>query len=87
YTAISDGEVRESALLRLLLDGGLSQPQIAADTDAEAQAPQQALPRPAASDIHAIRRELISEVGTLVRSAGQPVPLEALADRLVRQLG
>lgn len=88
YTAISDGEVRESDLLRLLLEGSLGQAQIAADPDAQAQGQPQALPRPTTgADLAALRRELIGEVITLVRTAGQPVPLEALADRLVRQLG
>ena len=83
YTAISDGEVRESDLLRLLLDGSLSDTQIAATAETGQTQPQPRL----ATDMPALRRELINEVVTLVRQAGQPVPLEALADRLVRQLG
>ena len=80
YTAISDGEVRESDLLRLLLEGSLSETAVTADA-APAQLPQPSI------DPGALRSELIGEIATLVRAAGQPVPLEALADRLVRQLG
>jgi len=82
YTAISDGEVRETDLLRLLLEGSLAEPQLTASGEGEPAA----LPKPA-TDMTALRRELIAEITALVKSAGQPVPLEALADRLVRQLG
>jgi len=81
YTAISDGEVREADLIALLLEGR-------ARTEAEDNtgvAGQPALP--AAADLEQVRREIIKEVTTSVRSAGQPVPLEALADRAVRTLG
>ena len=80
YTAISDGEVRESDLLRLLLEGSLTQSQLTTD----AGQPQALRP---VIDVTELRREIIGEIVTLVRQAGQPVPLEALADRLVRQLG
>jgi NYN domain len=85
YTAISDGEVREADLLRLLADGSLSeaQPAIAADPS-PARLPRASAP---VADLSALRREIVTEVVALVRSAQQPVPLEALADRAVRQLG
>lgn len=81
YTAISDGEVRESDLISLLLEGRT--PLAAEETTSIAA--QQALP--AAADLEVTRREIIKEVVSAVRSAGQPVPLEALADRAVRNLG
>lgn len=81
YTAISDGEVRESDLIALLLEGR-------ARTQAEDNAALTAQPAlPAAADLEKTRTEIIKEVITSVRSAGQPVPLEALADRAVRTLG
>lgn len=80
YTAISDGEVRETDLLRLLLEGSLGERVIGADAE-----PAQ-LPRSTA-DQTALRTEIMTEIIALVRAAGQPVPLEALADRAVRQLG
>ena len=83
YTAISDGEVRESDLIALLLEGrGKAEPEDNAALTAPAQPT-----LPAAADLEATRREIIKEVITAVRSAGQPVPLEALADRAVRTLG
>ncbi len=92
YTAISDGEVRESTLLQLLLDGktGASEPAIEVQSaPAQIAQAQPALAQPARpqADLSALRREIVAEVATLVRSAGQPVPLEALADRTLRQMG
>ena len=84
YTAISDGEVRESDLLRLLLDARGSDRALTVDTQ-PAQLPQSAPPQ--AADHSLLRRDLANEAANLVRAAGQPVPLEALADRLVRQFG
>ena len=81
YTAISDGEVREADLIALLLDGR-ARTEI---EDSTAVAAQAALP--AAADLEQTRRDIIKEVVSAVRSAGQPVPLEALADRAVRTLG
>ena len=81
YTAISDGEIRESDLIALLLEGR-------ARNDSEDQAALAHQPAlPAAAELDQSRREIIKEVVTAVRSAGQPVPLEALADRAVRTLG
>lgn len=77
YTAICDGEVREADLLRLLLDGKISEspaaPQVANESPSVAQA--------------RIRDEIISTVVNAVRTADQPVPLEALAERTTRALG
>ncbi len=81
YTAIADGEIRESSLISLLLEGSA----LVADADA---VPAIAAPStgPAAS-LDAVRRDILAEVVGWVKSAGQPVPLEALADRAVRTLG
>jgi len=83
YTSISDGEVREADLISLLLEGrsaSEAEPNnLAASAEPERLAPPQ--------QIEQLRRELVGEVAALVRQAGQPVPLEALADRLVRTLG
>ncbi len=77
YRAISDGEVREADLIKLLLEGSEA-PRI------EKNEPR-GLPSPAS--MAAARSEIINEVLTTVRQAQQPVPLEALADKAVRVLG
>jgi hypothetical protein len=80
YTAICDGEVRERDFLALLRQGHLQ------GKDAPEQVrEQQALPSAAAIEV--TRKQIMSEVVSAVRAAGQPVPLEALADRAVRILG
>jgi hypothetical protein len=80
YTAIADGEIRESSLISLLLEG------VAASSDADA-IPAAATAPAAAPSLDTVRREILAEVVGWVKSAGQPVPLEALADRAVRTLG
>ncbi len=80
YTAIADGEIRESSLIALLLEGraaGTAEPNNAPDVAAQASSAQ----------LEVTRKAILNEVIALVRSAGQPVPLEALADRAVRTLG
>jgi hypothetical protein len=81
YTAIADGEIRESTLISLLLDGATA---TTAEPEATAEATTAAS---AAPSLDAVRRDILSEVVGWVKSAGQPVPLEALADRAVRSLG
>lgn len=71
YTAISDGEVRESNLITLLLDGRVGD---------------QTLPGAEQAD-EAVRRKIIAEVVTAVQASSTPVPLEVLADRAVRTIG
>ena len=77
YTAICDGEVRESDLLNLLLEGRLP-----------GQLPD-AVPAIVTASIQNedVAREIIGEVVAAVRSASVPMPLEALADRAIRTLG
>jgi hypothetical protein len=77
YTAICDGEVRESALIDLLVSG---EPTDGPREEAGAAAPAQ-------SRIEEARREILSEVVASVRASATPVPLEALADRALRALG
>src|SRR5262245_14865128 len=77
YTAISDGEVRESDLIALILNG-----EVPADEDAEGTGP--ATP---AAKIDAARRAIVSEIVADVRASPAPMLLEALADRTVRVLG
>lgn len=82
YTAICDAEIREADFLALLTDGN----RIADQSEAQQQrGGQQALP--SAASIEAVRKEILTEVANIVRTADQPVPLEALADRCVRVLG
>lgn len=77
YTAISDGEVREQDLITLLMEGRVS------SNAPASQLTEHATPGLTADPSASIMAEV---VGT-VRSAGQPVPLEALADRAIRVLG
>jgi hypothetical protein len=78
YTAISDGEVRESDLIALILNGELP-----AET-APAEGASGATP---AVKVEDVRREILEEVVAGVRASAAPVPLEALADRALRALG
>ena len=82
YTAISDGEIRESSLISLLI-GGRS-------VNVDTQAREIAAPAPAAlsaADLEAARSAILTEVVNFVRTAPQAVPLETLADRAVRLVG
>jgi NYN domain len=82
YTAISDGEVRESNLIGLLLNSRV--------VNVDTQQRELAAPQPAqltAADIEAARAAIVGEVVNFVRTAPQAVPLETLADRAVRMIG
>ena len=81
YTAICDAEVREADFLALLLDGRLPGSKAIEDTRPEMAS------LPSANNIETMRKEILGEVIAAVRAADQPVPLEALADRAVRNLG
>ena len=76
YTAICDGEVREAALIELMLTG-----------EAGEGAREEASPAAAKGRIEEARREILAEVIAGVRASASPVPLEALADRALRALG
>ena len=80
YTAICDAEIREADFLALLLEG-----QLPGEAVEDARPEMTSLP--SASNIETLRKEILGEVITAVRAADQPVPLEALADRAVRNLG
>ena len=85
YTAICDGEVKESHLLSVLLEGKIGQQPAA--TEIAADAPITTAPALAAPSIERVRAEILTAVTAAVRSAGGPVPLEALAERTTRALG
>jgi hypothetical protein len=80
YTAISDGEVRENDLINLLMEGRVtsSQDQPAALIEKD---------QPSLAQLDHVATKIMAEVASTVQAAGQPVPLEALADRAVRILG
>jgi hypothetical protein len=77
YTAIADGEVREADLIALILDGKLASP---SDADAPAALT-------ANQQVQEIRKSIVAETVNAVRSAPSPVPLELLAERVMRVLG
>ena len=76
YTAICDGEVRETSLIELILAGELP--------DSSGEELPGAAPK---SKIEDARRAILAEVVAGVRASAAPVPLEALADRALRALG
>jgi NYN domain-containing protein len=76
YTAICDGEVREAALIELILAGESGESAREETTAAAAK-----------GRIAEARREILAEVIAGVRASASPVPLEALADRALRALG
>jgi uncharacterized LabA/DUF88 family protein len=82
YTAISDGEIRESDLIALLVEGRLP-----GDVPAQIEAPAPMAALPSAKELEAIRKEILAEVSSVVLATTHPVPLEALADRAIRTLG
>ncbi|MFT7575116.1 MAG: hypothetical protein ACI9XZ_001492 [Alphaproteobacteria bacterium] len=87
YSALCDGEIRESSLIEMLLEDL----QVEADENVEqivlepvvAATPIVA----AAPDGKAVRAEIVTEVVRSVLSASAPQPLEALAERAIRVLG
>jgi hypothetical protein len=83
YTAISDGEVRESDLIALLLEFQGE----AGATSAPAIAPQAKVAPLNEAERAALRHEIIADVIEAVHAAPAPVPLEVLADRAVRTIG
>ncbi len=77
YTAICDGEIRESDLIALLLEGRLGAETPVAELSSKAEP----------HNLESIKREILAEVTAAVRAAQSPVPLEVLADRAVRMIG
>ena len=84
YTAISDGEVRESDLISLLLE---FQGEAAATSAPAMAAPAKVAPPLSEADRTALRHEIIADVIEAVQASPAPVPLEVLADRAVRTIG
>lgn len=85
YTAISDGEIRESSLIQLLTRS--QAPAQITSAQAEPGTRELAAPVRPAIDLDAARRAILAEVVSFVRNAPQAVPLETLADRAVRLVG
>ncbi len=79
YTAISDGEVRESDLIAALIEGKV--PSAVSDEPSS----RKSLPNPDA--LADARRSIVTDVLSHVRHTNQPLLLEVLADRAVRTLG
>lgn len=89
YTAICDGEVRESDFISLMLEGmPVVDVRAPAQIAAAAIAPVPAAGPPAGQlRIEDLRQMIMGEVVSGVRAASGPVPLEALADRAIRAVG
>ena len=85
YTALSDGEIRESSLIQLLLRNQV--PAQVSTTAAEGNSRELTARATPIVDLDAARRAILAEVVNFVRSAPQAVPLETLADRAVRLVG
>jgi len=83
YTAICDAEIRESDFLALLLEGLI--PARGEPPQVEQRPEVAALP--SSASLETFRKEILAEVVSVVRATNHPVPLEALADRAVRNLG
>lgn len=79
YTAISDGEIRESSLIALLTSGRAIGSEPARDISAA--------PTASLIDVEAAKKSILHEVVDYVRASPQAVPLETLADRSVRIIG
>lgn len=84
YVAIADGEIREGDLLNLLLS---DKPAENIQTSPVAITTTNRAPAPAPAPVNDVRREIIAEISSAVKTAGAPVPLEALAERATRTLG
>lgn len=83
YTAISDGEIRESDLIELLTEGSIASDPGPVGVSRSPAA--RALQSP--EMLAEARKAIIAEVIAAVRASAQPVLLETLADRAVRVLG
>ncbi len=81
YTAIADGEIRESDLIALLEADGAKDDR--SDHDGTAAQSGTASPQERAAQQDAI----LVEVVAMIRDAKAPVPIESLADRAQRKLG
>ena len=77
YSALCDGEIRETSLIDLLLE----------DLSIEAEQQPALEPVASSSDKTSARADILSEVVRSVLSASAPQPLEALAERAIRVLG
>jgi len=77
YTAISDGEIKETDLLALLTSSRAI----------TGESPREITTAVPVIDVEAARKSILAEVVDFVRSAPQAVPLETLADRSVRVIG
>ena len=95
YTALCDGEVKETSLMSVLLEGKLNAEQSAKTAIASEIATTtqpvivNAPPTPVIDQnmIERTRAEIVAAVVVAVKAAGSPVPLEALAERTTRALG
>ncbi|MBI1385268.1 MAG: NYN domain-containing protein [Rhizobiales bacterium] len=78
YTAICDGEIREEALMALLMDGAV--PEITSQ-------PVEVEPVVSVNARDAQRQAIVAEVVDHIRHSDSAVPIETLADRAQRALG
>ena len=81
YTAISNGEIRETDLIHFLMEGNVSL-KSEADT-AEAAADSQET----APTLDQIRKEIVDEVIRAIHESDKPVPIAFLADKAQKSIG
>lgn len=80
YSALCDGEIRESSLIEMLLED------LQVEANANIALEAEPAPTPVTSG-KMVRAEIVEEVVRSVLSASAPQPLEALAERAIRVLG
>lgn len=84
YTAICDGEIRESELAKFLIAGASSE---ASSPAAAQEAPATTTSTDDSNSNRAVAADILAVVIATVEVAEQPVPIETLADRAQRTLG
>ncbi len=89
YTAICDGEIRESNFVRMLIEGAITTASTSGETPVRSSSPVETV-KPAPSDaaqIAAIAADIIAVVVATVDVADKPLAMESVADRVQRALG
>ncbi|MGI9378364.1 MAG: NYN domain-containing protein [Methyloligellaceae bacterium] len=81
YTAISNGEIRETDLIHFLMEGNVSLKPEANNADAVAEG------QDTAPTLDQIRKEIVDEVIRAIHESDKPVPIAFLADKAQKSIG